>query len=304
MKASQAKKTAPLPPGFPSPPSHAQHHEPTYSANNQQSYNQAQEESYEKADASYAFAYSDESGNRKEESDADGNVDGQYSYVNAEGNEILVRYMAGPEIGFVIVNEEELTKSLEKATTDGAAAVFFKASQAKASAPVAAVHAASAPQIHPAPVAPVAPVAHSASNQEPVYATQQSYNQIEEEEIFEKGDNSYAFTYSDESGNRKEESDADGNVHGEYSYINAEGNEILVKYMAGPDIGFVIVNEEQLTRSVQKATSDAAATAAVKAASVAPAAPAAPVPGVAAPQRRRKVVKKVVKKVKKADEEK
>ena len=45
---------------------------------------------------------------------------------------------------------------------------------------------------------------------------------------------------------------------GKYSYVNAEGNKILVKYSAGPDQGFVVENEQELKGSVQKATSEAA----------------------------------------------
>ena len=45
---------------------------------------------------------------------------------------------------------------------------------------------------------------------------------------------------------------------GKYSYVNAEGNTILVKYSAGPDQGFVVENEQELKGSVEKATSEAA----------------------------------------------
>ncbi len=59
---------------------------------------------------------------RQEESSDDGTVYGEYSYVNAEGNEISVRYRASQEGGFEILNEEELKESVAKATADGAAA--------------------------------------------------------------------------------------------------------------------------------------------------------------------------------------
>ncbi len=47
---------------------------------------------------------------------------GQYSYINAEGNEIIVRYRASKDGGFVIENEEELNESVARATADGAVA--------------------------------------------------------------------------------------------------------------------------------------------------------------------------------------
>ena len=47
-------------------------------------------------------------------------------------------------------------------------------------------------------------------------------------------------------------------IVGKYSYVNAEGNIIEVKYKAGADIGFVVENEQELKGSVEKATNDAA----------------------------------------------
>ena len=79
---------------------------------------------YGPADKSYKFNFGSveaEEGGRTEEADADGNVRGSYSYVNAEGNRIIVHYSAGPGKGFVIENEEEVSQSVHKATLDGAA---------------------------------------------------------------------------------------------------------------------------------------------------------------------------------------
>lgn len=49
-----------------------------------------------------------------------------------------------------------------------------------------------------------------------------------------------------------------GNIRGKYRFINADGNTIEVKYSAGADTGFVIENENELTRALTKATNDAA----------------------------------------------
>ena len=77
----------------------------------------------ENRDKSYNFAFEEAASRRQETADEAGNVRGQYSYVNAEGNEIVVRYSASRDGGFVVEHEEELAKSVEKATLDGAAAV-------------------------------------------------------------------------------------------------------------------------------------------------------------------------------------
>ena len=76
----------------------------------------------------------------------------------------------------------------------------------------------------------------------------------------ENSDRSYKFSYGSEEDEslHQEESDSDGNIKGKYSYVNAEGNTILVKYSAGPDKGFVVENEKELEGSVQKATNEAA----------------------------------------------
>ena len=50
---------------------------------------------------------------------------GKYSYVNAEGNTIEVKYSAGADIGFVVENEQELKGSVEKATNEAAKKVFI-----------------------------------------------------------------------------------------------------------------------------------------------------------------------------------
>ncbi len=76
----------------------------------------------ENRDKSYSFGYQESASTRHEQSDEAGNVRGEYSYINAEGNQIVVRYRASPEGGFEIENEEELSASVARATADGAAA--------------------------------------------------------------------------------------------------------------------------------------------------------------------------------------
>ena len=54
----------------------------------------------ELADRSYAFGYSGGVGDqREEEANSEGYVRGSYSYLNNEGNQIKVEYVAGKQIG-------------------------------------------------------------------------------------------------------------------------------------------------------------------------------------------------------------
>ena len=59
----------------------------------------------ENRDKSYNFAFDEADSRRQETADEAGNVRGQYSYVNAEGNEIVVRYSASKDGGFIIENQ-------------------------------------------------------------------------------------------------------------------------------------------------------------------------------------------------------
>merc|ERR1712038_2135942 len=92
-------------------------------------------------DPSYNFAYTGDAGNREESSDSQGVVTGSYSYLSPEGNEILVRYTAGADTGFVIENSDELAASVRDATNAGAEAAAARA--VAAPLPVASTNAAS-----------------------------------------------------------------------------------------------------------------------------------------------------------------
>lgn len=187
-------------------------------------------------DASYSFGYESEDGSiREEKSDANGNIKGKYSYVNAEGNTILVHYSAGPETGFVIENEKELQESIAKATQDGArAALSFKENDSDQDADVLDVR-------------------------------QQTFDQDDQD--FEASsihfaspvvnpdmtlDKSYTFGYSAmDDISRSEVANQDGSVRGTYTIPDVNGEPILVRYKAGPLTGFVIENlDEVRMRSV------------------------------------------------------
>merc|ERR1712066_209940 len=244
-------------------------------------------------DPSYYFQYKSADSERIEDADSSGSVIGSYSYLSPGGEEILVRYKAGADTGFVIENQEELNAALLRAASEP-----FKAAKE------VEVKAASEPQEHvftlegddedvlPTPLSgapppleslysapPPAPVAQPSS----LYgapAPLEPLPSYEEEELVAAPmmmmDPSYNFAYTGDAGNREEASDSQGVVTGSYSYLSPEGNEILVRYTAGADTGFVIENSDELAASVREATNAGAEAAAARAVLVAEPLPLAP----------------------------
>lgn len=49
--------------------------------------------------------------------------------------------------------------------------------------------------------------------------------------------------FSDNRHFRREERDSDGNVHGEYGYMDRDGKLHMIKYTANPEAGFRIVEK-------------------------------------------------------------
>ena len=47
-------------------------------------------------------------GGRSEQASQDGGVEGSYTTIGADGQLMEVRYRSGPEIGFVILNNDEV----------------------------------------------------------------------------------------------------------------------------------------------------------------------------------------------------
>merc|ERR1711963_534242 len=244
-------------------------------------------------DPSYYFKYKSADSERIEDADSSGSVIGSYSYLSPGGEEILVRYKAGAETGFFIENQEELNAALLRAASEP----FEAAKEVE-------VKAASEPQEHvftlegdnedvlPTPLSgapppleslysapPPAPVAQPSS----LYgapAPLEPLPSYEEEELVAAPmmmmDPSYNFAYTGDAGTREEASDSQGIVTGSYSYLSPEGNEILVRYTAGADTGFVIENSEELAASVREATNAGAEAAAARAVLVAEPLPLAP----------------------------
>merc|ERR1719189_1263260 len=237
-------------------------------------------------DPSYYFQYKSADSERVEDADSNGAVVGSYSYLSPGGQEIVVRYKAGADTGFVIENQEELNSALLRAASEP-----FEAAEE-------VVEQASEPREHvftlegddedvlptplsgsPAPLEslysapPPAPVAQPTSLYgAPALDSLPSY---EEPEVAAAPatmmmmDPSYNFAYAGDAGNREEAADSQGVVTGSYSYLSPEGNEILVRYTAGADTGFVIENSEELAASVREATNAGAEAATARAVLVA-----------------------------------
>merc|ERR1712066_1180290 len=238
-------------------------------------------------DPSYYFQYKSADSERVEDADSNGAVVGSYSYLSPGGQEIVVRYKAGADTGFVIENQEELNSALLRAASEP-----FEAAEE-------VVEQASEPREHvftlegddedvlptplsgsPAPLEslysapPPAPVAQPTSLYgAPALDPLPSY---EEPEVAAAPatmmmmDPSYNFAYAGDAGNREEAADSQGVVTGSYSYLSPEGNEILVRYTAGADTGFVIENSDELAASVRQATDAGAEAAAARAVAAAP----------------------------------
>merc|ERR1712001_388699 len=233
-------------------------------------------------DPSYYLQYKSADSERVEDADSNGAVVGSYSYLSPGGQEIVVRYKAGADTGFVIENQEELNSALLRAASEP-----FEADEE-------AVEQASEPREHvftlegddedvlptplsgsPAPLEslysapPPPPVAQPTSLYgAPALDNLPSY---EEPEVAAAPatmmmmDPSYNFAYAGDEGNREEAADSQGVVTGSYSYLSPEGNEILVRYTAGADTGFVIENSDELAASVREATDAGAEAAAARA---------------------------------------
>merc|ERR1712141_402750 len=71
-------------------------------------------------DPSYSFEYKSEDSERVEDADSTGSITGRYGYKTAGGNNILVKYYAGADTGFVIENKDDLAAALERSAAEAA----------------------------------------------------------------------------------------------------------------------------------------------------------------------------------------
>merc|ERR1719277_1997544 len=74
-------------------------------------------------DPSYNFEFSSEDGAREETNSLQNVVTGSYSYRTPGGQDILVRYSAGPDTGFVVENADEVAAAVARSAGEAAPAV-------------------------------------------------------------------------------------------------------------------------------------------------------------------------------------
>merc|ERR1719150_3533035 len=146
-------------------------------------------------DPSYSFKFSNEDSQRKEENDISGVLTGSYSYNTPGGQDILVKYTAGAESGFVIQNMEELNAALERSAAE----------------PV---------EVRATP--------HSGETAEIQY----SGPQVRDDMSLEQG---YSYGYTSQDLAASQQADSQGEVTGSYSYNLEDGREVEVRYTAGKD---------------------------------------------------------------------
>jgi len=223
-------------------------------------------------DASYGFAFNEDSAERKESADASGLIQGSYKYTTAEGNNINVEYEAGSGIGFVIKNQDDLNAAIRKATEDGSIAAATKKAQSADSSGSSSSSASSstaysssaAASSFSAAALPLPGYGDSAastfslpdSNAQPAYGRRRvavrkqnvaasSQHAIAQSAGGAVMDRSFMFTAVGDDHEFMESADAAGERTGSYSYVNPDGENILVKYSAGKE-GFVILNPREV----------------------------------------------------------
>ena len=146
-------------------------------------------------DPSYSFQFNNEDSQREEENDISGVVTGSYSYKTPGGQDILVKYTAGADTGFVIQNMEELNAALERSAAEP---VEVKASP------------------------------YSGETAEIQY----SGPQVRDDMSLELG---YSYGYTSQHQAASQQADSEGEVTGSYSYNLEDGREVEVRYTAGKD---------------------------------------------------------------------
>merc|ERR1712083_419703 len=186
----------------------------------------------------------------------------QYSYTNAEGNVISVRYKAGADIGFVVENEEELSAAVRKATDDGAAVAAARRAEADQQAGSEVSTSYSQPHADPLPLAAPDTLYGAPSAPESDYSLPlPSYNEVSQPDSLYGApseniasidaaaamvmDASFNFKVDESDHSFQEEADQAGERTGSYSYISPGGDAIEVRYRAGRD-GFVILNPDEV----------------------------------------------------------
>merc|ERR1719336_1563556 len=165
-------------------------------------------------DPSYSFQFSNEDSQREEENDISGVLTGSYSYKTPGGQDILVKYKAGADTGFVIQNMDEVNAAIERSASEPVAVKAFKAQP---------------------------------------YSGETAEVEFEGPGVNADMDleNNYRFGYKVSDQEVKQEADAEGEVTGSYSYNMEDGRVVEVRYTAGKN-GFKVENLDKLMATVHE----------------------------------------------------
>ncbi|XP_047492212.1 uncharacterized protein LOC125041372 [Penaeus chinensis] len=170
---------------------------------------EAQVRSSALGDGSYSFSYETQSSSRHESADALNNVRGRYSFVADDDVNRQIQYVAGADTGYIAEGD-----SLPQGPPVPGAETGIPTGRIL---PVLSEEEANA-------LAGVSPLLKSGEGSD-IADTQ--------------ADASYKFAFDSDSYSRTEEADADGNIVGSYTYVDEEGKEHTVSFVAGRKTGFL-----------------------------------------------------------------
>nr|XP_053627425.1 uncharacterized protein LOC128685015 [Cherax quadricarinatus]XP_053627426.1 uncharacterized protein LOC128685015 [Cherax quadricarinatus] len=196
-----------------------------------------------KADASYGFDFAGEGQARNEQSDADGNVRGSYTYTDEQGRTRTYKYTAGRGTGFVVEGDDLPQSPADPVSTPAATRLSSAAAAAAARVPSPSLRtAATASTVSQTSVPSTSFRASAASRlpSSPFSAGLASpTGPVSFQRSGARSDASYSFSYDAGDHSRSESADADLNVDGKFSFVADDGVRRSVVYEAGSDTGFL-----------------------------------------------------------------
>ncbi|XP_037796648.1 endochitinase A-like [Penaeus monodon] len=157
-------------------------------------------------DGSYSFSYETQSSSRHESADAQNNVKGRYSFIADDDVNREIQYVAGADTGYIAEGD-----SLPQGPSVPGAETGIPTGRIL---PVLSEEEANA-------LAGVSPLLKSGEGTDI------------------QADASYKFAFDSDSYSRTEEADADGNIVGTYTYVDEDGKEHTVSFVAGRKTGFL-----------------------------------------------------------------
>nr|XP_027224063.1 uncharacterized protein LOC113816221 [Penaeus vannamei] len=178
-------------------------------------------------DGSYSFSYETQSSSRHESADAQNNVKGRYSFIADDDVSREIQYIAGADTGYIAEGDSlpqgPPVPGAETGIPTGRILPVLSEEEANALARVS-----------------------------PLKSGEGSDN------ADTQADASYRFSFDSDSYSRTEEADADGNIVGSYTYVDEDGEEHTVNFVAGRKTGFSPRDTLKPTAAAGDATSTVA----------------------------------------------